>query len=173
MKKIILAGGCFWGVEAYYKRLAGIVNTVVGYTDGETENPSYEAVCHASGHAEAVYIEYAEEKISLDKVLEHFFRIIDPTQSNRQGNDIGVQYRSGIYVFDQTDYDQALSFIETLQANYSRPIQTKVKFAKPFYPAEDYHQDYLDKNPGGYCHVNMHVAKQSELKEEYRVKNSS
>ncbi len=173
MQKIILAGGCFWGIEAYYKRLAGIIDTAVGYIDGDTTDPSYEDVCRSSGHAEAVMIEYDEKSISLEKILEHFFRIIDPTEKDRQGNDIGIQYRSGIYVFSANDCLVAKEYIEKISVNYKKPIQTTVKEGKPFYLAETYHQDYLDKVPWGYCHINMHLAENSELKEEYRVKNPS
>ena len=165
MKKVIIAGGCFWGVEAYYKRLKGVISTTAGYTDGVKENPTYEEVCRSSGHVEAVYIEYDESLITLEKLIEHFLRIVDPTQINRQGHDIGVQYRSGIYVFADSDCILARQLLAEAQKRYSRKIQTVVLPAKAFYPAEDYHQDYLDKNPQGYCHVNLHLARKEELKE--------
>lgn len=167
MKRIILAGGCFWGVEAYYKRLKGVQFTTVGYTDAEGENPTYEDVCRQSGHAEAVYLEYDEALIPLEKILEHFFRIVDPTTINRQGNDLGIQYRSGIFPFSESDLQQVQIYLTALQNNYLLPIQTDAKLASDFYDAEDYHQDYLDKVPGGYCHINLHLAKKDELKEEY------
>jgi methionine-S-sulfoxide reductase len=165
MKKIIIAGGCFWGVEAYYKRLKGIYATTAGYTDGPDQKPNYEQVCRSSGHVEAVEIEYDENMISLEKIVEHFLRIVDPTEINRQGNDIGIQYRSGIYVFTEAEIKTVTSLLESHQKDYSRKIQTVVKLARPFYPAEEYHQDYLDKNPQGYCHINLHLAKKEELKE--------
>jgi len=160
MKKITLAGGCFWGVEAYFSRVKGITKTVVGYIDGTTENPSYEEVCNGSGHAEAVYIEYDESVIDLNKILKHFFRIIDPTQRNRQGNDIGKQYRSAIYYYDKEDMEVAKQFIESVKGNYKKPIQTEVLMASTFYDAEEYHQKYLDKNPYGYCHIDLNLLKE-------------
>jgi len=168
VKKIILAGGCFWGVEAYYKRLRGILQTTVGYTDAKGKNPTYEDVCKQSGHAEAVLVEYDELLISLDKILEHFFRIVNPTTVNRQGNDIGIQYRSGIYLVDGSDLEKVQNYLNSIKNKYLLPIQTTCKLASEFYDAENYHQDYLDKVPGGYCHINLHLAKQDELKEEYR-----
>jgi len=164
MKKIIIAGGCFWGVEHYYKRLKGVINTEVGYTDGEKMNPAYEEVCADSGHVEAVYIEYNEEQISLEKICEHFFRIVDPTQWNRQGHDLGKQYRNGFFYFDEKDQSKIEKYLEKIKNRYHKPLQTFVLNARPFYNAETYHQDYLDKNPSGYCHVNMSLAKPDELK---------
>jgi len=168
VKKIILAGGCFWGVEAYYKRLKGILSTTVGYTDAEGINPSYEDVCHQSGHAEAVKVEYDEKLISLEKILEHFFRIVNPTTINKQGNDVGIQYRSGIFLFEVSDLEKVQNYLDSIKKKYLLPIQTVSKLASNFYDAENYHQDYLDKVPGGYCHINLHLAKNNELKEEYR-----
>jgi len=166
MKKIILAGGCFWGVEAYFSRVKGVLTTQVGYTDAEGKNPTYHDVCNNSGHVEAVYVTYDESVTPLTKILEHFFRIINPTEVNRQGNDIGVQYRSAIFYFDIEDYDLINHFIEELQKNYTKKIYTYVKPAGIFYDAEDYHQDYLDKNPMGYCHINLHLLKKEEAKEK-------
>lgn len=160
MKKIILAGGCFWGIQAYFQRVKGINKTVVGYIDGLTDNPTYEEVCDGSGHAEAVYIEYNENEITLTKILKHLFRIIDPTQINRQGNDIGVQYRSAIYYFDIEDKEIADKYIKELQNKYVKPIQTSVLLASKFYEAEEYHQKYLDKVPNGYCHINLNLLKE-------------
>ncbi|MCK7488501.1 MAG: peptide-methionine (S)-S-oxide reductase MsrA [Bacillus subtilis] len=164
MKKIILAGGCFWGVERYYQRLKGVVDTEVGYTDGPTPNPSYRDVCNASGHVEAVVVHYDETILPLAKILEHFFRIVDPTQYNKQGHDIGVQYRNAVFFYDAADEAAIHQFLSEAQKNYKKKIHTYVKAATPFFNAEDYHQDYLVKNPSGYCHVNMHLAKPEELK---------
>lgn len=161
MKKIILAGGCFWGVEAYFSRVKGVVNTKAGYIDGISDNPSYQEVCNGSGHAEAVYVEYDENIIDLNKILKHFFRIIDPTQRNRQGNDIGVQYRSAIYYFDDDERLFIESYIKELQKQYKKKIQTMVLRASKFYDAEEYHQKYLDKNPSGYCHVDLNLLKEA------------
>jgi peptide-methionine (S)-S-oxide reductase len=173
MKEIIVAGGCFWGVEEYYRRLKGIMKTAAGYIDGLTLNPSYQEVCRGSGHAEAVWIQYDESVIELEKILDHFLRIVDPTQKHRQGPDIGIQYRSGVYCFSDSDLGRTLAYFQGRQSDFSRPIQTEVKLATPFYPAETYHQEYLVKNPGGYCHVALHKAKKEELKEEYHDQNPS
>jgi peptide-methionine (S)-S-oxide reductase len=164
MKKIILAGGCFWGVERYYQRLKGVLDTEVGYTDGPTPTPTYRDVCNASGHVEAVLLTYDETVLPLPKVLEHFYRIIDPTQYNRQGHDIGIQYRNAVFYFDEADVPVIERFLSEAQTRYAKKIRTYVKSANPFYNAEDYHQDYLVKNPSGYCHVDMSLAKPEELK---------
>lgn len=159
-KTIYLAGGCFWGTEAYFKKINGIIATDVGYANGNTVNPTYKDVTNGSGHSETVKIVYDENVISLYEILLHFMRIIDPTSLNRQGNDIGVQYRTGIYFTeDDTDsYQTASKFIELKQKEYKDKIQVEVLPLKEFYLAEDYHQDYLDKVPGGYCHVNLALA---------------
>lgn len=164
MKKIILAGGCFWGVQAYFQRLKGVIHTEVGYIDGEGVNPTYQDVCRNSGHAEACVVEYDEQIIPLVKILEHFFRIIDPTQRNRQAHDIGIQYRSAIFIVDSNDRNAVESYLDSIRNQYNKPIQTYVKDAGPFYPAEMYHQDYLEKNPSGYCHVNLQLAQPDEIK---------
>ena len=165
MKEIILAGGCFWGVEAYFQRLNGVVKTIVGYTDGKTENPSYKEVCSGETyHAEACKISYDEKIISLEKILEHFFRIIDPTSLNRQGHDIGTQYRTGVFYNNLEDKEIIEKFIENKKSEYSNPIVVDVKEEKKFWNAEEYHQNYLIKNPGGYCHVNLDIIKPDEIK---------
>lgn len=160
MKTIILAGGCFWGVEAYFSRIKGVLKTRVGYIDGVSDNPSYQEVCEGSGHAEAVYLEYDESLLSLEKVLKHFFRIIDPTQYNRQGHDIGKQYRSAIYYTEEVDRAFIVAFIDSIRSHYDKPIRTQVLMASTFYDAEEYHQKYLDKNPYGYCHVDLNLLKE-------------
>ena len=165
MKKIILAGGCFWGVEAYFSRVKGVETTQVGYTDAEGQNPTYKDVCNSSGHVEAVYITYNELVTPLTKILEHFFRIIDPTENNRQGHDIGVQYRTAIFYFDEEDVLVIQDYLTQLQKKYTKKIYTYLKPAGIFYDAEDYHQDYLLKNPTGYCHINLHLLKKEEAKE--------
>ncbi len=159
MKKIVLAGGCFWGVEAYFKQLDGVQDTTVGYIDGKKPYPTYEEVCHGSGHAEAVEVVYDETVLTLTKLLDHLFNIIDPTLINRQGPDIGVQYRSGIYNFDTTEKSVIEAYLRSQQQNYRKPLQVQVLDHATFYPAESYHQDYLDKNKNGYCHVNLHSYK--------------
>jgi peptide-methionine (S)-S-oxide reductase len=158
MKEIYLAGGCFWGVEEYFSRINGVVDTQVGYANGTVKNPSYEQVCTGTtGHAETTYIKYDETKVTLETLLERFFRIIDPTLLNRQGGDIGNQYRTGIYYTDESDGELIRKFVSKIDDKYDKPIVTEVKKLECFYDAEEYHQDYLKKNPGGYCHVDMNA----------------
>jgi len=165
MKKIIFAGGCFWGVEAYFKQLKGVINTSTGYIDGEYDNPSYEEVCSGMAtHAEAVEIFYNLNEITLIDLLEHYFRIIDPTVKDRQGPDVGPQYRTGIYFRGLEDLDVIIKFIKEEQKKYDDPIVVEVKNESNFSKAEEYHQDYLEKNPSGYCHVNLNLAKPEEKK---------
>lgn len=169
MKQIVLAGGCFWGVEAYFKRIKGIIQTKVGYTDGTTINPSYQEVCTGrTYHVEACELIYDEQVISLEKILKHLFSIIDPTALNRQGNDVGTQYRTGIYYEDESDAQVIRDFIQKEQANYEQMIVVEVKKQTTFYDAEEFHQDYLTKNPMGYCHVNLYRIPKEDLKNEYR-----
>ncbi len=160
MKKIWLAGGCFWGVEAYFQQLKGVAGTNVGYGQGQMKNPTYQQVCSGTtGHTEVCEVTYHEEVISLRKLLEHFFRIIDPVTLNRQGPDQGTQYRSGVYYSDEMDKECILKFIKEQQSFYLEPIVVEVEPVNNFYLAEAYHQDYLQKNPNGYCHVNLRLAK--------------
>lgn len=156
MKKIVIAGGCFWGVEAYMERLAGVAFTKVGYANGLTENPTYEEVCRGTtGHVEAVWIEYDEEILSLKQLLQSFWHIIDPTLLNRQGPDIGHQYRTGLYYTDSTDRADLEASRAQEQEKHDRPIVTEIKPLAVFYDAEEYHQKYLQKNPNGYCHIDL------------------
>ncbi len=160
-KKVVLAGGCFWGVEKLFKKLKGVVNTEVGYTGGDIINPTYSQICKGTtGHAEAVEITYDINLIKFEGVLKFFFRIHDPTILNRQKNDIGPQYRSAIFVYSEVEKQKAMKIINQInQANiFDNQILTEVKVLDKFYTAEDYHQDYLDKNPGGYnCHVYQNI----------------
>jgi peptide-methionine (S)-S-oxide reductase len=156
MKKIILAGGCFWGVEAYMEKLAGVTFTKVGYANGQTKNPSYEQICSGiTGHAEAVWLEYDEEILSLKLLLQSFWHIIDPTLLNRQGPDIGHQYRTGLYYTDPADLPILKASLAKEQEKTDRPIVTEIKALQVFYDAEEYHQKYLKKNPNGYCHIDL------------------
>lgn len=158
-KELYLAGGCFWGLDKYLSLLPGVVETQVGYANGDTENPSYEDVCRrGTGHAEAVKVIYDPEKISLGHILFMYFDVIDPTALNRQGNDIGKQYRTGIYYTDVNDLPVIEKAMKVLRRRYHRPGQAdpvvvEVLPLDNYYPAEDYHQNYLNKNPGGYCHI--------------------
>jgi methionine-S-sulfoxide reductase len=151
-----LAGGCFWGVEELIRQLPGVLNTTVGYTGGTLENPRYENVkTGKTGHAEALQIVFNPAKISYAAILEYFFRLHDPTTANRQGNDVGSQYRSVIFYHSEEQKTIAESVRQTVEASgkWKRPIVTEIVSASPFYEAEEYHQDYLRKNPNGYtCH---------------------
>lgn len=165
MKTIYLAGGCFWGVGEYYRRLKGVQEVEVGYAQGTKENPTYQEVCTGfTGHTETVKVVYDESVISLEKVLEHFFRMIDPTTLNRQGNDIGTQYRSGIYYIDGKEEPIIKSYVDSQQNQYRDEIVVEIEPLKQFFRAEEYHQDYLVKNPMGYCHINFNLIKPEELK---------
>ena len=149
-----LAGGCFWGVEELIRKLPGVVDTTVGYTGGTLEHPTYEDLkTGRSGHAETVQIEFDPSKISYDQLLDFFFRLHDPTTKNRQMNDVGTQYRSAIFVHDESQREAAKRAIERAQPRWPRPIVTEIVDATKFWPAEDYHQDYLQRLPWGYnCH---------------------
>lgn len=155
-KLIYLAGGCFWGTEKYLSEVKGIVKTEVGYANGNTENPTYEEVCHNNtGHAETVKVEYAPEEVSLSFILNLYYDVINPTSVNKQGADTGTQYRTGIYYEDELDIEVIKQSIAKLQTKYEKPIAIEVLPLKNYYPAEEYHQKYLDKNPTGYCHIGV------------------
>lgn len=165
MRKIVIAGGCFWGVEAYFKALKGVIDTEVGYANGNFPNPTYEQVCSGiATHVEALALIYDEEALPLTKILEHLFRIIDPTSLNKQGGDIGIQYRTGVYYTNLEDFDVVTDFIKNAQESYKKPIVVEVEPLKSFDLAEIYHQDYLDKNPKGYCHVDLNLITAEEKK---------
>jgi methionine-S-sulfoxide reductase len=165
MKTIYLAGGCFWGVEAYYKKLKGVTDTQVGYANGNYPNPTYQEVCDEKAtHAEAVKVVFNEKQISLEKLLEHLFRIIDPTSVNKQGHDEGIQYRTGVYFENKEDETVAKKYVQLRQKDYRKPIALEIQPLRGFYDAETYHQDYLDKNPNGYCHVDFRLLRPEEKK---------
>src|SRR5690606_20293205 len=153
----ILAGGCFWCVEAPLLLLEGVDTVVSGYIGGHVENPTYAQVCTGqTGHAEAVKVTFDPQKITYDEILEVFFTVHDPTQLNRQGNDIGTQYRSAIFPVNKDQEDKARYYIETLEKSgaYERPIVTTIEHAETFYTAEDYHQNYYNRNPNEmYCQI--------------------
>lgn len=154
IKKIYLAGGCFWGVQEYFSRINGVIKTYVGYANSNVENPSYELVCSGTTKAvEAVEIEYENKIVSLEELIDELFKIIDPTLLNRQANDVGTQYRTGIYYVDSKEEIIISEKIKKLQEKYSKPIRTEVMALNNFWLAEEYHQDYLKKNPNGYCHI--------------------
>ena len=155
LKEIYVAGGCFWGIEKYIKNIYGVKSTEVGYANGLTKDPTYEDVCYnETGYAETVHIVYDSLKISLESLLELYYEVIDPTLFNKQGNDTGSQYRTGIYYIDSADLKIIMESIDKLQLKYDKPIVIEVKELIIFYKAEEYHQKYLDKNPNGYCHIN-------------------
>ena len=151
---IYLAGGCFWGVDAYFKNIEGVVETEAGYANGKTTDTFYEKLKNTD-HAETVKVTYDDSLTSLSKLLEYFYYIIDPFSIDKQGADTGRQYRTGIYATDKNTLEEVESFIEDKQKDEDKKIQIEVEEIKNYIKAEEYHQDYLKKNPNGYCHVNL------------------
>jgi methionine-S-sulfoxide reductase len=152
----IFAAGCFWGVQYYFDQVPGVTKTEVGYIGGKVDNPTYEQVCsHQTGHAEATKITYDPKTVSYQTLLKHFFRIHDPTQQNRQGPDVGDQYRSAIFYLNEDQKTQAQKILNLLSnsGKYDQPIVTKLEKANKFWRAEDYHQKYTEKTGLGACHV--------------------
>lgn len=156
MESALLAGGCFWGMEDILRQIPGVIDTEVGYTGGKTSGPTYRDICQGdTGHAEAIRVDFDPAKLSYETLLEYFFRMHDPTTRNRQGNDFGSQYRSAIFYFNDEQKKTAEKVKQAVDKSgkWQRPVVTEITSAGSFYPAEDYHQDYLKKNPGGYtCH---------------------
>lgn len=154
MKEIYFAGGCFWGTEHYFKQIDGVILTTVGYANGNTDNPTYQEVyTDTTGYAECVKIEYDADIVSLRTLVELFFKSIDPTSLNRQGEDCGTRYRTGIYYNSENDIDTIGAVYNEVERSVGEPLAVEFGALQNFYPAEEYHQDYLDKNPGGYCHI--------------------
>ncbi|PWL60794.1 MAG: peptide-methionine (R)-S-oxide reductase [Bacteroidales bacterium] len=154
MKTIYFAGGCFWGTEHFFKQIDGVAATTAGYANSSVPDPSYKQVCSGTtGAAETVEVSYDPELIDLPTLINMYFLTIDPTSVNRQGNDRGTQYRTGIYYTDSTQQRIALDAVKALEKRIGRQAAVEVKPLQNFYPAEEYHQDYLDKTPGGYCHI--------------------
>lgn len=154
MSEIYLAGGCFWGLEKYLASIPGVLKTHVGYANGVTEHPTYEEVCYRNtGHAETVRVVYDADTLPLEFLLNLYYEAIDPVSLNRQGGDTGTQYRTGIYYVNEEDRPTIEHSISLLQRRYQEPIAIEVESLRQFFLAEDYHQKYLDKNPGGYCHI--------------------
>ena len=153
-KVATFAAGCFWGVEAAFRQIPGVLDAVSGYIGGKTENPTYRQVCgHATGHAEAVQVTYDPQRVSYEQLLSVFWQIHDPTQRNRQGPDVGDQYRSAIFTYGDEQQREAEASRDREQANQRRPIVTQILPAPKFWPAEEYHQRYFKKNGGAACHV--------------------
>jgi len=154
MQHIIFAAGCFWGVQYYFDQIPGVVKTTVGYTGGHTDKPTYEQVCsHTTGHAEATLVEFDPKKVSYATLVKQFFRMHDPTQMNRQGPDVGDQYRSAIFYFDEDQQKIAEKIKAEIQKNNQKTVVTEVTKATEFYPAEEYHQKFTEKNGHGFCAV--------------------
>ncbi|MCR5490769.1 MAG: peptide-methionine (S)-S-oxide reductase MsrA [Bacilli bacterium] len=161
-KTIYLAGGCFWGVEEYFSRLKGTISTEVGYANGSTANPAYEDLkAGKADHAETLKLVYDDEVLPLQRIIEHYLRFVDPFSVDRQGHDVGHQYRTGIFSDDESDLKKAS---EILLAKVGPKHKIDVTPLTNFYSAEEYHQDYLKKNPHGYCHVDLSLIKPSEAK---------
>mgnify|MGYP001033809712 CR=1 FL=1 len=167
-KEIYLAGGCFWGVERYFQILGeGVLETEAGYANGTTVNPSYAEVCSGTtGFAETVKLTYDADILTLNEILAHYFRIVDPTTRDRQGNDIGSQYRPGIYYEENEDFEIICDYIDFRRKDYERPIIIEVLELRTYYAAENYHQNYLKNRPSGYCHVNLGLADEPLRPEE-------
>ena len=156
LREIYFAGGCFWGVEEYFSRIPGVYDVVSGYANGNTEKPTYEGVCsNTTGFAETVRVRYDPAVVSLRILTGQYFKIIDPISVNRQGNDRGTQYRTGIFYTEEKDCASIQPLMNEIQNDYSEPLAVELAPLENFYPAEDYHQDYLQKNPGGYCHIDF------------------
>lgn len=156
-REVMFGAGCFWGVEYAFRKVKGVLDAAVGYAGGQTEFPTYREVCNGdTGHTEVVWIRYDEEQVSLERLLDIFFRIHDPTQLNRQGPDVGTQYRSAIYCTDPDQEKMAKAAIERLNATgrFNKPIVTEVSLNQTFYKAEDYHQQYNERT-GRSCHINL------------------
>ena len=167
--EIFLAGGCFWGTQAYLAGVSGVVHTSVGYANGLTEHPTYEAVCaHATGFTEAVHVIYRPDRLPLSALLPLYFESIDPTSVNRQGGDVGDQYRTGIYFSDPSDRLTIDACIRTLAQTLKKPVAIEVEPIRNYYLAEAYHQDYLQKNPNGYCHVPRALIERAHKTQVYK-----
>ena len=157
---VYLAGGCFWGIEKLFEQVPGVLKTEVGYANGPDRAPSYREVCQNSGHAETVRIDYDTRRLTFGELLELYFKVIDPLSVNKQGEDSGVQYRTGIYYTDEAGQLPLITeFVRRQEEKLGAKLAVEVGPIINFFPAEEYHQKYLDKNPGGYCHIDMSVLK--------------
>ncbi len=153
MKTIYLAGGCFWGVQKFFDQFDGVLATETGYANGPDTAPNYQEVCADSGHAETVKIDYDENRISLTRLLDYYFMIIDPLSVNQQGHDTGIQYRTGIYYTDESQLPEIDAVYRDQEKKAGAKLAVEKEPLRNFFSAEEYHQKYLDKNPGGYCHI--------------------
>ena len=159
MAEIYLAGGCFWGLEEYFSRIEGVEETTVGYANGQVESTNYQLI-HQTDHAETVHLVYDEKRVSLREILLYYFRVIDPLSVNKQGNDVGRQYRTGVYYTNQADKAVIEQVFAEQEKQLGQKIVVELEPLRHYVLAEDYHQDYLKKNPGGYCHINVNDAYQ-------------
>ena len=157
MAEIYLAGGCFWGLEEYFSRISGVLQTSVGYANGQVETTNYQLI-KETDHAETVQVIYDEKAVSLREILLYYFRVIDPLSVNQQGNDRGRQYRTGIYYLEEADLPTINTVVREQELLIGRKIAVEVEKLRHYILAEDYHQDYLKKNPGGYCHIDVRDA---------------
>ena len=153
MKTIYLAGGCFWGVQKFFDQFSGVVRTETGYANGPDEAPSYRDVCNDSGHAETVRIDYDEHAVTLAELLNRYFMVIDPLSVNRQGHDRGIQYRTGVYYTDESQLPEIRAVFGEEEKKAGAKLAVELEPLRNFFSAEEYHQKYLEKNPGGYCHI--------------------
>ena len=153
MKTIYLAGGCFWGMQKFFDQFDGVAETEVGYANGPDYAPSYQEVCKNSGHAETLRIDYEPDTISLTALLEYYFMVIDPLSVNRQGEDSGIQYRTGIYYAGEDQLAEIKAVYAAQEEKAGAKLAVELEPIRNFFSAEEYHQKYLEKNPGGYCHI--------------------
>ena len=153
MRTIYLAGGCFWGMQQFFDQFPGVLRTETGYANGPDQAPTYQEVCADSGHAETLRIDYDESVISLSRLLEYYFMVIDPLSVNRQGHDEGIQYRTGIYYPDPALLPEIEEVYRAEEKKAGAKLAVELEPLRNFFPAEEYHQKYLEKNPGGYCHI--------------------
>ena len=159
MAEIYLPGGCFWGLEDYFSRIEGVKKTTVGYANGQVESTNYQLI-HQTDHAETVHLIYDEKRVSLREILLYYFRVIDPLSVNKQGNDVGRQYRTGVYYTDEGDKAVIEQVFAEQEKQLGQKIAVELEPLRHYVLAEDYHQDYLKKNPDGYCHINVNDAYQ-------------
>ncbi|MCI5539178.1 MAG: peptide-methionine (R)-S-oxide reductase MsrB [Campylobacter lanienae] len=157
LKEIYLGGGCFWGTQGYFDRIKGVEFTQVGYANGKSKDTSYYEI-NNTDHAEVVRVKFNANVVDINEILEHYFRIIDPFSINKQGNDIGRQYRTGIYYNDESLKPIIIEFIRAKQAKFDKKIAVEIEPLKNYVEAEEYHQKYLEKNPNGYCHIDLNLA---------------
>ena len=153
MKTIYLAGGCFWGMQKFFDQFDGVAETEVGYANGPDYAPSYQEVCKNSGHAETLRIDYDPDTVSLTALLEYYFMVIDPLSVNRQGEDSGIQYRTGIYYTGEDQLAEIKAAYAAQEEKAGAKLAVELEPIRNFFSAEEYHQKYLEKNPGGYCHI--------------------